>query len=232
MDLLSFLYSGLTISLVIVFGYLSIVLLTVLLPKLIHPSYGRLQSLRLMAIKMFFLNANQLPKLSRKLAVLMFCFNCFFFFNNNLLSSAVQTDATLLKTDEILLSEADLLNSKKTILTRSSDHHRMRSSPASSLFGRLSKKKHLILESEKNVGSLDRIFRQGLTSFYYLAESMTLLGALSVLAPFANTDGLVTFTRPHKYREWLSVFSLRRSLNPQRKRFIHRRYLIPELYFS
>lgn len=224
MELLSFLYSSPTLNLIIVLGYLSIVLLTGLLPKLIHPNYGRLQSLRLMAIKVFFLDYNLLPRLSRKLAVLVLFFNCFVFFNSNFLSGTIQTESALLKTDEIILSDFHLLNSKKTLVTEFGDYKKLRSSPANSLLERLSKRRHLILEFEKNDGSVDRIVRQGLTSFYFLAEGITLLGCSAVLAPLASSNGLVVFAKPQKYNEWLSVFYFRRSLDEQRKRFVHRRY--------
>lgn len=113
MDLLSFLYDNLTLNLIIVLGYLAIVLVVWLLPSLLRPNLGRLQSLRLALIKLFFYDLNRLSKLSPKLAVLVLCFNCFFFFNQNFLTATINTESALVKTDEIILSAAQMASSKR-----------------------------------------------------------------------------------------------------------------------
>lgn len=112
MDLFSFLYSNLTLNIIIVLGYLSVVLVACLFPNLIRPNFGRLAGIRLISIKLVY-NHNQLSRLSQKLAVLILCFNWFFFFNRNFLTGSIKTDSALVKTDEIILSAFQMLNSKK-----------------------------------------------------------------------------------------------------------------------
>lgn len=226
MDLLSFLYSynGLTLNLIIVLGYLAILLLTGLLPKLIHPSYGRLQSLRLMSIKMFFLDHNLLPRLSAKLAVLMLFFNCFFFFNLNFLSGTIKTESALVKTDEIIVSDFQLLNSKKNFATDYHDDHILRTLPANSLLKKVTERSHFVIGSTIDRGVIARMFEQGMGSFYFLARDLALLRVISLLAPYASSAGMVAFLKPKKYHELLTVFYFRPSLDERRKRFLCRRY--------
>ena len=224
LNLLSFLYNNLNLNLIILLGYLSIVLLIGLLPSLIHPSYGHLKSLRLMSIQMFFLPHDRLPRLSRKLAVLMLFFNCFFFFTSNFLSGTIKTRSTLVKTDEIIVSGLQMLNSEKNFAIDHHDDNVLRRLPTNSLLKKVSEKKHFVIDSKINSEIISQIFEQGVGSFYFLARDIALVWILCELAPYASSDNLVAFTTPKQYHEWLTVFYFRPSLDEQRKRFLRRRY--------
>lgn len=228
LNLLSFLYNSLTLNLFILLGYLSIVLLTGLLPSLIHPSYGRLQSLRLMSIRMFFLSHDRLPRLSRKLAMLMLFFNCFYFFTSKFLLGTIKTNSVLVNTDEIILSGFDLLNSKKNFATNTHDDNVLRHLPTNSLLKKLSEKtlaekKHFVMDLGMKGNTINQILEKGVNSFYFLARYVSLLLTLCELAPLSSSD-MVAFMTPKKYHELLTVFYFRPSLDEQRKRFLRRRY--------
>ena len=207
----------------IVLGYLSIVLLTGILPSLIHPRYSRLQSLRLMSVRMFFITHDRLPAFSRKLAVLMLFFNWFFFFNRNFLSGSIKTESVIVNTDELIVSGFQMLNSKKNFATDHHDDNVLRGLPANSLLKRVSEKKHFVIGSAISSEMIAQMNEDGMNSFYFLARDVALLRVLSVLAPYGNSGGMVAFMAPQKYHEWLTVLYLRPSLDEQRKRFLCRR---------
>lgn len=224
MDLLSFLYSSFSLNLIIVLGYLTIVLLVCLVPKLIHSGYGRLQSLRLIA-KLLFIDPNRLPRLSRKLAVLVLFLNWFFFFNSNFLSSNIKTESVLVKTDEIIVSSLQLLNSKKNFATIFQDSHILRTMPANSLLKKVSDRKHFVIDMGSDSGAIAQIAAQGIGSLFFLARNIALLRLLLMFVPNASSANMVEFLTPNKYHEWLTVFYIRPSLDEQRKRFICRRFV-------
>lgn len=226
LNLLSFLYNSLELNLIIVLGYLSIILLTGLLPNLIHPNYNRLKSLRLMSIQMFFLPHDHLPKLSRKLAVLMLFFNCFFFIASNFLSGTIKTESVLVDTDELITSSFKLLNSKKTFVTNPADEIVLRRLPTNSPLKKLSEKK--LAEKKYYVidyKTLGQFFENGMSSYYFVSKYIGVVWKLWALAPLDSSGNMVVFMTQKKYHEWLTVYIFRKSLDEQRKRFIRRRYV-------
>lgn len=212
---------------IIVLGYLSLVLITNAFPKLIHTNYGRLQALKLMLTKLLFIDYNLLPAVSRKLALLIFCFGCFFFFNSNFLSGTIQTESVLVKTDEIIVSTFQMLNSKKKrwplTMRMISDFAVHRPTLSSS-----GCRRKVISYWQWKVIFFDHIAKERFTSFYFLVKDVALLGLFALSAPLAGSEGLVAFLKPNKYFEWLSVFYFRSALDEQRKQFIRRWYFFFE----
>ena len=181
-----------------------------------------------MSIRMFFLPHDRLPRLSRKLATLMLFFNCFFFFTSNFLSNEIKTDSILVKTDEIIVSGFQMLNSEKNFATNPYDEHVLRRLPTNSLLKKLTEKtlvekKHFVIGLRMNSEILNQFFKKGVNSFYFLGRYIALLWMLCGLAPHASSGNMVAFMTQNKYHEWLTVFYFRKSLDEQRKMFVRRR---------
>lgn len=223
MDLLSFLYNNLTLNLIIGLGYLVVVAVVWLFPSLVRANFLRLHALRLALTKLFFCDPNRLPRLSRKLAILVLCFNCFFFFNQNFLTATINTESALVKTDEIILSGAQMLRTKKRLGINFYDERMLSSAPNNSLLRKLWEKSHFVIGSNSNESIYQRIIEQGVQLFFFLTREIGLLRLIFGLARFANDDGLVAFSEPKKYHESLTVFYFRRTLDEKRKHFIRRR---------
>lgn len=156
----------------------------------------------------------------------MFFFNCFLVLNLNFLSNTIKTESVVVKTDDIIVSGFQMVNPEKKLVTVDCDYNVLRSLPANSLLKKVSEKKPLLLGREGNSEVIDKIFEQGVNTFYFLARDTVVFGLLFVYSPYGRSAGKVAILTSKKYHEWLTSFSLRSSLDEPRKRFLYRMYEI------
>lgn len=97
-DFSSFLFDNIRLLAIIFLGYLSVVVVTSIAPKLICQNYSRIKSLKLIFFDFFFIDSKRLLSLSLKFAALVLAFNLFMFFNRNFLSAGIKTSKVLVNT--------------------------------------------------------------------------------------------------------------------------------------
>ena len=97
-DFSSFLFDNVRLVIIILLGYLSLVVVTWMVPNLIRQGYSRINSLKLTILRFFFIDLNRLISLSYKFAVLVLMFNFFIFFNRNFLSGNIKTSKVVINT--------------------------------------------------------------------------------------------------------------------------------------
>ena len=91
-DFSSFLFKNHKILFIALFGYLSVVLASLICPQILSPNYDRPKSLRLVLFHIFFLDHSQLPRVSMKLALIFLGTNLFFWFDLLFLSGSIKTE--------------------------------------------------------------------------------------------------------------------------------------------
>ena len=141
----------------------------------------------------------------------------------SILNSPLQTEKTVLKTDELIDSPAKLLASQRTMIAHFDQLEILAKAPGGFL-KRLSKKKRFTFTGEIGGTNWDLLFSEPIDSYLVFASDVHALFTLAALAPYANSLGQSAFVRPdYSYFENMNVFYLRRGLDVQRKKFIHRR---------
>ena len=92
--------------------------------------------------------------------------------------------------------------------------------PDHSLLGLISKKKLTVLgiDTAKQPENLVNML-----SYVFFAKEDTLLFIFSTLAPFTRDKSLAAFSETKSYHDPLGVLYMRRSLDEERKQFIHSR---------
>ena len=223
-DLFStFIFNHFQLLIVALFGYLSIVGLASLFPKLISKHCNWFSSLKFALLKLPFMVTSRLPVFSPKFALILLFFCCFLFFNINFLLCSIQTDHTVIDTSEIIDSGYKLTGTPKTLIILLDDQKTLSHSPNKSLLRKLSEKRLITLGSVVTEKEMNLILRgNSLESFFFFHRLSHLLFIMSIMAPFAGSSDLVAFISLHNYFEASTAFYMRRNLDERRKRFIHR----------
>lgn len=123
---------------------------------------------------------------------------------------------------EIIDSESKLLATKKKLVIRFGIEDALKEAPKGSLMRRLSEKgMHLVgVRPEEEMSA---IIKDGLVRYYFFERNVALPFMLAVLSPYASSQNYVAFMEAKPYHEIIDVFYLRRSLDADKKRFIHKR---------
>lgn len=206
-------------------GYLSILVLAFLFPKLIRKHSDRLKSLKLTIFKLPVVHLSRLPRFAPNFALIWLFFNSFFllFFNGNFLLGSIQTDHTIVDTSEIIDSSYKLTNTPKIVTILLDDQKTLTHSPERSLLRRISEKRTFVLGSmvtEKEMSFLTQ--GKMLERYLFFHTYSHLLFIMSVAAPFASIANLVAFTPFRGYHEIFTAFYMRTKLDERRKQFVHR----------
>lgn len=98
LDFSSFLVHNIRFIVIILLGYLSIVAVTFICPRIISPNYDRPKSLKLVLFHIFFLDPNKLTDFSAKLAIIFLGFNLFLFFDLFFLTGTIKTEKVVIPT--------------------------------------------------------------------------------------------------------------------------------------
>ena len=95
--------------------------------------------------------------------------------------------------------------------------------PKGSFLSKLSKKSIFKWRSVMSREEKEEFFhKKGMTAYVFFAKPIALAYLMGFLAPFASRKSMVAFHMPSSYHEVPEVLYLRRSLDADRKRFIHR----------
>lgn len=218
-DFSSFLFDNVRLLILILAGYLSVVAVTWIAPKLIRSNYSRTKSLKLTLFRFFFTDVQRLFSLSYKFTALVLSFQLFMFFNLNFLSGGIKTSKVVVNTDEIVDSISKLAHTQKTIGTIFDEKDLFVDQPDHSLLHLMSKKKMLFLDVNTDLETVVNNIR----SYIFFSKEDALLFIFSRLIPLTQSKNLVTFSEPKSYHDSLGFFYMRRSLDQERKKFIHSR---------
>lgn len=223
-DLSSFLLSNSKLLALILAAYLSMLLVSLFFPGLVHWRFNRLASMKLVLFRAPFSNLNQIFRFSSKLGILALSFTFFLFFVRNFLGGSIKTEKTILRTNELIDSPAKLLASQKVMIIFFDQLEMLAKAPEGSFLKRLYAKQRFLFTGESSGTDWNLLFRRGLDTFFIFASDVHALFTLAALAPNANSFGMLAFVQPDtSYHENMNVFYLRRSLDTERKQFIHRR---------
>ena len=205
-------------------AYLSILLVSWLLPGLVRSRFSRLASLKLVFFQAPFLSLNQIFRFSAKLGVLVLSFVFFSVLVRNFLGGSIKTEKTIIKTEELIDSPDKLLASKKVMVIFFDQLEMLAEAPDGSFLKQLYAKQRFIFTGEASRTNWDSLFSTGLDSYFMFGSDVHSLFFLAAVAPNANSFGQIAFVQPdYSYYENLNVFYLRRGLDAERKKFIHRR---------
>lgn len=204
----------------IVLGFLLIVAITTIFPKLTHLNGNSpLRSLKLILFRALFMNSNSLPRVHLRLMFLFF--NLFLFFNFNFLGGSITTDKVIVRTDEIVDSAAKLICTSKPLLIHWRESDLVKLAPERSFLKTISRKK--ILELNKMNDFLKRIKTTGIDFYVVFAVQSGLVHFMAIMARHAKDVGSVAFLKSTDYYERLAVYEMRKSLEEERKQFINSR---------
>ena len=217
----TFIFNHFQLLVVVLFGYLSIVVLASLFPRLIRQHYNRFSSLKFALFKLPFMVTSRLPWFSAKFALILLFFYCFLFFNINFLLSSIQTDHTVVDTSEIVDSTYKLTNTEKTLIILLDDQKTLTHSPKKSLLRKLSEKGRFVIGSVVTEREIEIIGRS-LEDFFFFQRVSHLLFIMNVVAPLASATDLVAFVSFQNYFESGTAFYMRSKLDVRRKQFVHR----------
>lgn len=223
-DLSSFLLTNGSLLVYTLCAYLSIALLGSLVPRLVHPNFDRLSSLKLALLKTPFLDLNRIAHVSFRFGLLVLCFTWFLFFMQNFLSGTIKTEKVVLKTDELIDSPFKALASEKTMIIPFDQLEMIATAPESSFIRSLHTKKRFLFTGEMGKTKWSLFFERPIDSYFVFGSDVHAIFALAALAPSANSLDMFAFVQPERsYFDAMNVFYMRRSLDENRKRFIHRR---------
>lgn len=131
-------------------------------------------------------------------------------------------EGTLVKTDGLVDSLPKLIKTRQILVRFFGGEEKIKSAPEKSFFGRLAKKKALVLGGKMTPDKISKIMKS-MTSHIYFGNIYGVLFNLAILASHAQSNGLVVFLKQDNFYETLSVYYMRASLDEARKQFIIQR---------
>ena len=204
-------------------GYLLVTILIFALSLAIHRCSDYAKRLKLVADRVLF-EPSQFYSLSFKLALAFLFFEVFVFLNQNFLGGGIKTDKVVIDTSEIINSLPKLMETKKTMIAFYDEDAQLSSAPEHSFWWKLAKKPRFLIAQTMSVKEKNAFVAQQIDSYFVLAIDVDLYFEMSVLAGYLKKGEWVAFIRSQIYREsFLQVFYLRRSLDADKKRFLHNR---------
>ena len=124
---------------------------------------------------------------------------------------------------EIIDSRTKLIESPKILAISAHEVPMLAMAPEGSFLGKLSKKSTFVVRAVISREEIDEFFhKKGITAYVIFAKHIALAYTLGSLAPFASLNNMIAFYMPSSYHEEPEAVYLRRSLDADRKRFIHR----------
>ena len=130
-------------------------------------------------------------------------------------------EETLVKTDDIIDSLPKLMGTRRIWIRYFDGEAKIRNAPERSFFGKLAKKKALVIGSKASKKWFDEIIKS--TSHFYFDTANSVLFNMASIAPFAHLKELVAFLKTDSFYETLNVLYMRASLDEPRKQFIIQR---------
>lgn len=195
---------------------------TLIIPNLVRPNFTAFKTLRLVSLRLFFIDFNRILHYSGKLAILLCSLNWFIFFNFNFLSGNIQTDSVVVRTDEIIDSAAKIMSTKRTISIILDQLEEFTKAPESSFMGKLNKKGMFVVGA-RPFDEREQLLKD-ITNYYFFEREIGLNYLMSNLAALSSHLNLVIFRKLSSYYETVDVIGLRRTLDEPKKRFIRQRY--------
>ena len=227
----------------ILLGYVFITVVTSIALSLIRKDYSYFKSLKLTLLNAYFIDSKPLLSLSLKFAVLLLSFELFMFFNKNFLGAGIKTSKVVVNTggwtrfqreiftqldynqlfltdflDEVVDSIFKLIHTRKTIGIGFQDTF-LTNPPDHSLAQKLSKKKLQIIGHRMSEDVAEIV--KNLPSFCFLSTELAIYYISSVFVQLSKPKKLVVFSETKSYHDTVSWYLIRRSLDNERKRFIH-----------
>ena len=217
-DFSSFLYNNLNLLLIIAIGYLLIKLSTLIFLKLsCHNSF--VKNLRFTLSKIF--GTNQRASI---IGLLILSLNLFVFFNLNFLTGSIQTESVIVNTTQLLDSTDKIMNNDKTLVILYFEERILSDATSNSFLKKLYDKKQkensiFVIRQSFNANNLNKFIHQGLTNFLIFSDDSTLIFFLTFFSDFLPSNS-ISFIESTNYYESLSVFTIRRNLNEDKKKLI------------
>lgn len=210
-----------SLLIIILLGYLLLLATTIVFPKLVHRNLSALQSIRFVPTKAFFINSNRLLRFSGKFAILLCAFHWFLFFNANFLFGNIKTDSMIIRTDEIIDSSSRIMSSKRIMTVILDELETLTKASDNSFLGKLNKKSIFWIGYNPQEET-QQILRDSTNHFFFERE-VGLKFLIQALASLVRHLNVVAFMGPTIYYEAIDVIAIRRSLDWQKKQFIHHR---------
>lgn len=222
-DFTSFLYQNKQLMMIIFSGYLIVAILIFVLSQIINPAPDCAKRLRLVLYKILFIDSVKSP-CSFKVALIFLFFHIFMFFCQNFLFGSVKTEKVTIDTSAVIDTTSKLIRSEKTMVVNHEQDKSMNLALEHSFLGRLAKKRRMVLNPTVTKEERNALLTKRMDSYFFMAIHMDLYYVMYMFSSYSELGGLVAFIRSQIYREsFLRVFYLRRSLEDEKKRFIHNR---------
>ena len=122
--------------------------------------------------------------------------------------------------DEVVDSMFKLIHTQKTLGILYQDTF-LNNPPVQSFAHKLSKKQLQIIGVRARGEAVE--MTKSLPSFCFLSKEISLFFIFSIIVQLSNPKKLVVFSETKSYHEEVNSFFIRRSLDDERKRFIHSR---------
>ena len=219
-DFSSFLYNNLNLLLIMLIGYLLIKLSALIFSKLSYHQ-SLLKNLKLVLLRAF--NINQRASI---IGLLILSLNLFMFFSLTFLRGTIKTDSVIVNTTQLTDSSNKIINNDKTLVIVYYEEIVLSDAPSKSFLKKLydkKKKENLIFVIRQgfNANNLIKFINQGLTNYLIFADDVTLIFLLSHFSNY-SPPGLISFLKSANYYELLSVFTIRRNLDENKKKLINK----------
>ena len=220
-DFSSFLYNNLNLLLIMSIGYLLIKLSALIFLELSNQN-SFVRNLKLVLLRIFNIKQN----VSSTLALLFLSLNLFMFFSLNFLRGTIKTESVIANTTQLTDSSDKIINNDKTLVFVNFEESVLSHAPSNSLLKKLYDKKKkendiFIIRQNLNSNDYNRFLNKGLTSYLFFADDVTLVFFLSFSSNY-SPPGLISFLKSANYYELLSVFTMRRNLDKNKKILIHK----------
>lgn len=216
-DLSSFLVENVPLLAYVLLGYLLLAITTAILPQLTHANHSSCwKSLKLVLLKVPFMDHSQLPRVH--LRIMLFFFSIFLFFQLNFLSNTIKTEKVTIPTDDLIDSPAKLLATTKTLTINQGGLKWLKQAPEGSFLRKLLCVKKI---AEIDAKDLDKM-RKNIDGYLTLEKEIAVVFWMSLFSQDARDSGVVAFLPEVTYYETLDGFTMRRSLEEERERFINK----------
>lgn len=228
-DCLSFLLINFNLVIILLFGYLSMIIIVHLCLKIIRRKFVSRNNFKINAIKFLSLSLNQQRSLIPCIALMSLFFTFFSFIIFFCLISNIKTEKILVSTDEFIDSKEKLKATDKIIFYYRYDAHIFKESPETSLLFNLFKrkvkeKKVFVLdpnESRNNRHVQEIIENIGLENYVLIGRDNQVISYLVILSFYLNRLKEFIFVKPDNYYEALFTVLIRKNLDAYRKKLIN-----------
>ena len=226
-DISSFLYNNLSILSIILLGYLMIKLSNLIFLKLSKQNnLSFVKTLKLTILRLLNLNQNA----SSTFVLLFLSLNIFLFFTLTVLKGTINTESVVVDQTKLIDSTDKIMNNDKILVTYYNEKSLLSDAPSNSFLKKLYDKKAkenkiFIFQKNLNVNDFKKFIDHGLATYLTISDYTSLLHFLSYISVYSTPD-LISFLKSTNYYEKLSAFTMRRNLDKNKKKLIHKNIAI------